>query len=100
MDNNNNKSMDVNMSWDPNADLQIKGYEWEEISNFLQMFQGAMIAYNAVTARNISSGIIKVKYTRPDGSEVPMEEVAHLQVKRAEEYAANIKASHSKEQEK
>lgn len=89
--------VNADMTWDPNADIQIKGHEWQEISNFLQLFQGAMIAYNAVTARNVSNGTIQVRYVYQDGREVPPEELQRLQAERLSALQQAIKEDRSEQ---
>jgi hypothetical protein len=96
----NHRPVRADMKWDPQSDIVIKGYEWEDISGFLSMFQGAMIAYNAVTSRNIANGNIKVTYLYEDGTAVTPEELTRLQSQRLADYTEQLKAAQQDQKEK
>jgi hypothetical protein len=86
------RQFNVDMRWDPQADITLKGYEWEDISAVLQFFQNAMISYNSIVARNIATGIIKLRYLyTDDGTEVPPEEVHKRQEAQMREYQDKLK---------
>lgn len=70
--------------WDPNVNIQIKGFEWEAIQNGLASLNFAMQASQSVMSRNILSGDITMDFEKLDpatGQYLPMtadEKAPHL----------------------
>ena len=52
--------------WESNADVLVKGIEWEAIQNSVAQFQNAMQAIQAVMSRNIVEGVIILDYEKLD----------------------------------
>lgn len=65
--------------WASDDKVVIKGKDFEVLYNFVSSFGPAVDAARKVMQENISNGVIKMRYVREDGSEVPATEVEAYQ---------------------
>jgi hypothetical protein len=61
--------------WEPDADIVIKGTEFNMLQNFFNVFAEPINVMQDIFARNLNDGVITVKYLDNDGKEVSKEEV-------------------------
>lgn len=54
--------------WSPEADILVKGFEWEAIQNGLANLSYAMNAGQSIMSRNILSGVITMDFQKLDAT--------------------------------
>lgn len=90
-------------TWDPNANIIVKGYEWEAIFNALTTLQTAAQAASSVMSQNLLSGVIKMDFQKLDPATlqyVEMEQAEKEQYnKNFEEAVKKVKEQQEKEQQ-
>lgn len=77
--------------WATDDKIVITGKEFEVLYNFVSSFGPAVDAARKAMQDNISSGVIKMRYVREDGTEVPQAEVDKYKAD-FDAYVAKIRA--------
>lgn len=85
--------------WGADDKINIKGSDFEILYNFVQMFGPAVDAARRTMQSNITSEVVKMRYVKEDGTEVPHSYVVEFEKKwdayiaqmrkRSEDLAAN-----------
>jgi hypothetical protein len=79
--------------WSPEADILVKGFEWEAIQNGLANLSYAMNAGQSIMSRNILSGVITMDFQKLDASGTDYEAMtAEEKAPHLEQFQAQIDA--------
>lgn len=87
--------MRESMAWDPDAQIIVKGSQFQEIARMMVLFRGAVQAFDNTIQYNKVLGTIRTTYIDGEGNPIT-DEQAQIYIAKANELARQVIANKEK----